>query len=247
MLDARSGERSGALVQTLREESGAYLVVNASFFDPENRPLGLVIGDRIEQSKLRSLDQGIFLISDGRPLIQHSRDPLPERIDVAVQAFPRLVVEGRVLKLKEKRSRRTALCVPGDGSLIIVVIPQAVSLLDLATSLARPVTEGGLGCWDALNLDGGPSTQLSLQTPPLSLEIPGGWPVPNALAILPPDLSGLTGSARLQNHPERRKHYCPGEHVTEARVERSLPEPLHRLHRRARLEHWQAPNHPPGR
>ena len=186
MLDARSGERSGALVQTLREESGAYLVVNASFFDPENRPLGLVIGDRIEQSKLRSLDQGIFLISDGRPRIQHSRDPLPERIDVALQAFPRLVVEGRVLKLKGKRSRRTALCVPGDGSVIIVVIPQAVSLLDLATNLARPITEGGLGCWDALNLDGGPSTQLSLQTPPLSLEIPGAWPVPNALAILPP-------------------------------------------------------------
>lgn len=186
VLAARTRERDSAHVKTLREESGAYLVVNASFFDPENRPLGLVVGDGSEQSKLRNLDQGIFLISEGHPQILHSRDPLPERIDVAVQAFPRLVVEGRALRLKRRNSRRTVLCVPGDGSVIVVVIPQAIALPDLAANLARPVNEGGLGCWSALNLDGGPSTQLSLRTPALSLEIPGGWPVPNGLAILPP-------------------------------------------------------------
>jgi Phosphodiester glycosidase len=44
---------------------------------------------------------------------------------------------------------------------------------------------GGLGCSDALNLDGGPSTQLVAKLPSLTVSVPGGWCVPNALIALP--------------------------------------------------------------
>lgn len=184
VLDARREDRTVTPVSVLREESGAYLVVNGGFFDERNRPLGLVVGDGHQKSSLRKVDQGVFFISQGKPIIQHSRDPLPDDLDAALQAGPRLVVNGRPLRLKPQASRRTCLCLPGDGTVLILVLPTAVSLADLAAALVRLPSEGGLGCWGALNLDGGPSTQLSLATRELSLEVEGGWPVPNGLAVL---------------------------------------------------------------
>ena len=66
---------------------------------------------------------------------------------------------------------------------MIIVFTTPNSLPELATNLARSAADGGLGCWSALNLDGGPSTQLSVATPALTLEVEGGWGVPNGLAI----------------------------------------------------------------
>lgn len=185
VLDARRDERRLATVASLRRESRAYVVVNGGFFDENARPLGLVVGDGKESSPLRKVDQGLFLISMGRPVIQHTRDPLPAPIETALQSGPRLIVDGRALQLKPQVSRRTCVCLPGDGTVMIVVFPTAASLSELADGLVRAPAEGGLGCWSALNLDGGPSTQLSVATPTLALEIEGGWGVPNGLAILP--------------------------------------------------------------
>jgi uncharacterized protein YigE (DUF2233 family) len=185
VIDARTQARSIATVEQLRSESGAYVVVNGGFFDEHERPLGLVVSDSKETSPLRKVDQGIFLIAGGKPAIQHSRDPLPYDIDVALQSGPRLVVGGRPLTLKPQASRRTSICLPGDGTVTIVTVPVPIELSDLAASLVLSAAEGGLGCWEALNLDGGPSTQLSAATPTLNLEVAGGWGVPNGLAILP--------------------------------------------------------------
>jgi Phosphodiester glycosidase len=185
VLDARRADRSVARVAVLRQESQAYLVVNGGFFDENAQPLGLVVGDGKQTSPLRKVDQGVFLISMGKPMILHSRDPLPEPLDTAVQSGPRLVVDGRALQLKPQISRRSSICLPGDGTVLVVVIPRPVSLSDLARSLVRQATDGGLGCWSALNLDGGPSTQLSVATPGFNLEVDGGWGVPNGLAVLP--------------------------------------------------------------
>jgi hypothetical protein len=185
VIDARRGDRRLAPVATMRRESQAYLVVNGGFFDENSQPLGLVVGDGKQTSPLRKVDQGLFLISLGRPVIQHTRDPLPASIETGLQSGPRLVVAGRALQLKPQRSRRTSVCVPGDGTVMIVVFTTSISLPDLAENLARPAADGGLGCWTALNLDGGPSTQLSVATPALTLEVEGGWGVPNGLAILP--------------------------------------------------------------
>lgn len=184
-LDARKTERRVAKVSVLREEARAYLVVNGGFFDENTAPLGLVVGDGKETSPLRKVDQGVFVIAMGRPTIQHTRDLLPAPIDMAIQCGPRLVVDGRALQLKPQVSRRTSICLPGDGTVMVVVFPSPISLSDLAQGLVHPPEKGGLGCWNALNLDGGPSTQLSAATPRLSLEIEGGWGVPNGLAILP--------------------------------------------------------------
>jgi exopolysaccharide biosynthesis protein len=185
VVDARRPDRAVARVATMRTESQAYVVVNGGFFDEKAHPLGLVVGDGKETSPLRKVDQGLFLISMGTPVIQHAREPLPAVVETALQSGPRLVVNGRALQLKPQVSRRTSICIPGDGTVMIVVFAAPISLSDLAENLARPPVDGGLGCWGALNLDGGPSTQLSVFTPGLRLEVEGGWGVPNGLAILP--------------------------------------------------------------
>ena len=185
VLDARRIDRGVARVSVLRQESQAYLVVNGGFFDEKAQPLGLVVGDGRQTSPLRKVDQGVFVISMGKPAILHSRDPLPVSLDAALQSGPRLVVDGRALQLKPQVSRRSSICLPGDGTVMVVVFPLPVSLSDLAQNLVRHPADGGLGCWSALNLDGGPSTQLSVATPALNLEVEGGWGVPNGIAILP--------------------------------------------------------------
>ena len=185
VVDARRSGRKVATAATLRAEAQAYLVVNGGFFDENAEPLGLVVGDGKQTSPLRKVDQGVFLISMGKPVIQHSRDPLPAVIDAGLQSGPRLVVDGRALRLKPQVSRRTCVCLPGDGTVMVVVVPMPVSLSDLARNLARSAADGGLGCWSALNLDGGPSTQLSVGTAGLNLNVEGGWGIPNGLAIGP--------------------------------------------------------------
>jgi hypothetical protein len=71
------------------------------------------------------------------------------------------------------------------GSCRRLVVSTKAEATAFARFLADPPDKGGLGCWDALNLDGGPSTQLVVKLPALALSLPGGWRVPNALVVAP--------------------------------------------------------------
>ena len=67
---------------------------------------------------------------------------------------------------------------------VLVVVASKVESSAFARFLAEPSEKAGLGCSDALNLDGGPSTQLVVRLPALTLSLPG-WGVPNALVAIP--------------------------------------------------------------
>ena len=71
------------------------------------------------------------------------------------------------------------------GNIVVLVVSTKAEATAFARFLADPPDQGGLGCWDALNLDGGPSTQLVVKLPALALLLPGGWGVPNALVVAP--------------------------------------------------------------
>jgi uncharacterized protein YigE (DUF2233 family) len=100
-----------------------------------------------------------------------------------VQGIPRLVVAGRIPRLKSQVAERTAVC--AEGRVVVLVISTRAEATTFARFLAEPLERGGLGCSDALNLDGGPSTQLVVRLPTLTLSVPGGSGVPNALIVLP--------------------------------------------------------------
>ena len=67
----------------------------------------------------------------------------------------------------------------------MLVVSTRAEATAFARFLADPPDKDGLECWDALNLNNGPSTQLMMKLPALALSRPGGWGVPNALVVVP--------------------------------------------------------------
>lgn len=197
VVDAReSGGRASAW--ELRERvPGAVLAVNGGFFDEHGAPMGLVRTGGRETNPLRHADWGVFWVAGERAGIVHARawHAHPEAgATEAIQAGPRLVVGGRAMKVKPQVARRTVVCVQRP-SVVVLLVTEPIGAPRLARWLATPVDRGGLGCTDALNLDGGPSTQASLRAGDTSIEIAGGWPVPTGLVVVPRRGVGAAGGA----------------------------------------------------
>jgi uncharacterized protein YigE (DUF2233 family) len=147
--------------------TGADLVVNGGFFDPEGKPVGLAVSDGAVLSRLGKSLSGGVLTSDGlhAELFAAEGFVLPDGGTFAIQCRPRLVVQ-RSANVKSddgKRAERTALCTRAAGRIVDVVVVRGSddgespgpSLFALAHHLAAA------GCESALNLDGGPSTGVA--------------------------------------------------------------------------------------
>jgi hypothetical protein len=171
----------------------AVAVANGGFFDEKGAPLGLRISERKVLVPLRrNVDWGVLVVAGKRARIVHTREyaAAPD-VDAAIQVGPRILIDGAVPRLKPQVARRTAVALPRDGSsLTLVVAPDPVDAAALGARLAA------LGFHSALMLDGGPSTQLSVDlgfppdagvydfhADPRRFEIPGGYPVPDLLVI----------------------------------------------------------------
>lgn len=178
---------STSTAHRLAREHNLLLAVNASFFDPAGKPLGLLIDQGHKTQGLRSVDWGVFSVSStGKVSVNHTREFQPlDPVEAAFQAGPRLVVDGRPLKLKPQFGRRTALCIDTAEHVIVVVTESGILLADLAEIMARSPGDGGLGCVDAMNLDGGSSTQATLLHPNHPWDLIGGANVPVVLGIQP--------------------------------------------------------------
>ena len=161
----------------------AVVAINASFFDRDGQAMGLTIYDGRAAGGSKLKNWGALLVGDRARIVLGAdiRDVLAH--DLVVQGIPRLVVGGKVSQLKPQIAERTAVC--ADGSIVILIVSTRVEATPFARFLAEPLEKGGLGCSDALNLDGGPSTQLVVRLPSLALSVAGGWGVPNALVVSP--------------------------------------------------------------
>jgi hypothetical protein len=158
----------GSLTQALG--ATGQLAVNAGFFDPGGRPIGLAVSGGKELSKFSStLSGGVFFVSDAVAHISATEEFDPRTpLTFAVQCRPRLVVHGK-LNIKSddgQRAERTALCIRDGGETVDVVLAEpspggpGPSLFALGTALAEQQH-----CEDALNLDGGPSTGVAYRVP----------------------------------------------------------------------------------
>jgi exopolysaccharide biosynthesis protein len=168
-----------------RRRESARVVINGGYFGEDGKSLGLRICDGRRFGSLHPANWGVFFIEDGHAKVLHTRDFAKthkslQGISQAIQCGPRLVVNGRVTDLKPQTARRSALGIQRDGRVILAVSDGVLSFDEWAALWA---SKDGLNCRDALNLDGGGSTQISLVTSRRSLEISGSWPVPDAVAI----------------------------------------------------------------
>lgn len=194
---AAGGPSTRRRVATIARAPTEAVAVNASFFDEHDRAMGLVVDQGNVLARGRIGSWGALVVENRRarivsgaelPARAPSSDPPggSERLrpHLVVQGTPRLVIEGEVPKLKEQVAERTVVCAEGRFVLLIVVT-RPIDATRLARFLATPRAQGGAGCTSALNLDGGPSTQLSARLGDVRIEVEGGWGVPNALVALP--------------------------------------------------------------
>ncbi len=169
------------------EESGALAMINASFFDPAFNPLGLCIMNRQEVSPMSTAQdyQGVFFVRKAkvdiaqRKKFKRYKGYNTTGFEQAVQSGPWLVLGGKPeLSYRNKKSvsRRSAIAIDDKGRVMFVVTDtyfSGILLADFAKILAASERDGGFSVENALNLDGGNSTQLLLKTPDESYMVRG--------------------------------------------------------------------------
>lgn len=157
---------SRALDDVLRSR-GASLVINGGFFGMRGEPQGMVVsGGRLVSPFMSRIGGGIVAAKEGVARLHDAEEP-PSASDAefAMQCRPRLVVDSSVNIRSDdgNRADRTALCLRDGGRTLDVVVARTddsagrdgPTLFRFARSLKR------LGCEQALNLDGGPSTGVA--------------------------------------------------------------------------------------
>jgi uncharacterized protein YigE (DUF2233 family) len=145
-------------LQEAVSRASARVGVNGGFFGVDGAPIGLAVSGGVALSDLApDLSGGVLWVRDGIGHLTAAEEYREVTVDFAIQCRPRLVVDGKnnIRSDDGRRARRTVLCLRQEGrTLELAVAPDAPgpTLYELANELLR------LGCRDALNLDGGPST-----------------------------------------------------------------------------------------
>jgi hypothetical protein len=180
----------GADVRTITKQVGGVAGINANFFDENGQPLGLFISNSQLRHKLHRGGRvltGIFSIRKGQPSIELRDNFTDTDVTTAIQAGPRLVEHGAPIQITsaDDTSRRSGIAITKQHEVILYAtllrFPGA-SLKDIQQMLLDPALEVS----EALNLDGGGSSQLFVESfPGLQGEtfISGGDPIPVGIVV----------------------------------------------------------------
>jgi len=174
-----------ASVNEFAHYSKALLSINGGFFDHNFHPLGLRISHQQQYSPLKRISWwGIFYIEHQKPRLSsvghYKSNP---NVDFAVQSGPRLLVKGRIIpSLKAGYAERTALGIsPDEHVLVLVTDNTPMTTMTLATLMQSPP----LNCKDALNLDGGSSSQLYAHIDSFRVNVHGFSNVSDGIIVKP--------------------------------------------------------------
>jgi uncharacterized protein YigE (DUF2233 family) len=179
VADLAHGGRTPQTVRALAAARGARLAINGGYFDDAWRPLGALVHTGKQSNPPFRGDGALFCVTQGRATLRTTHQGLPAGVTEALQCRPRLVEAGHALtRFKPGEAVRAAVGLTGPGELVLAVTCRgSLSLRDWARALEA------LGCADALNLDGGPSSQLYFHAGKTELDLPGSYGVPSALLV----------------------------------------------------------------
>jgi hypothetical protein len=162
---------------------------NASFYS-ETGPLGLVVQDGRERGRQNSVWAAHFLVDPAAPpRIVNQKNAGTSGVLQGVQGFPAVMQDGRTYAYMRNGdrgfpvhevARRTGICLDDAGRVVVLVTASrtnGLTLDELATM------QGGLGCRDAMGLDGGSSTALWIQVPGQSISVKSRDGVPVAIGL----------------------------------------------------------------
>ena len=163
------------------------MVINGGYFDEQGRATALTIYDGVSWGESYAGFGGMLAVDTAGTVSLRSLREQPyssdETLAQALQSAPMLVLHGEAVPQPNddgKRSRRSVVASDGEGRIIVLACswPQ-FSLTELSVWLV----EQPLGIVNALNLDGGSSTGLALDTPDRSFIIDSLVRVPQVLVV----------------------------------------------------------------
>lgn len=185
---AKEYEGQFASAQNLTVASKGVVGINGGFFSPDMTSLGLRISDGELLSRFKhSPWWGVFSIQNNHAKIVSANQYHSENdVDFAVQSGPRLLVDGIIPKLRPGVANRSALGIRRNGQVVIVATQNLYfTTNELAEILQKSEPENGLACWQAINLDGGSSTQLYARVNGFVLSVPSFMPVADVVVVVP--------------------------------------------------------------
>lgn len=162
--------------------SHALIAINGGFFDKNYQPLGLRIRRHQLISPFKAISWwGIFYTLHNEATITNPKQfRLSQEIDFGIQSGPRLIVNGKIPTLKEGRAERSALGITRRGHVIILVTEHAAMS---TTELAKLMKAPPLNCLNAINLDGGSSSQLYANIDNFHLNVHGFSNVSDSIIV----------------------------------------------------------------
>lgn len=184
LITAKSLALKNASVEQYAAKTKALISINGGFFDHQFNPLGLRINQNQVINPLKQISWwGIFYIEDNKAHIANVRQfKQNKEIDFAVQSGPRLIIKGKIPSLKPGLADRSALGITSEGKVIILVSTNAAMT---TSDLAHLLKSKPLACTDAINLDGGSSSQLFAKTQGFKLAVHGFSNVSDAIVVSP--------------------------------------------------------------
>jgi exopolysaccharide biosynthesis protein len=186
VIDNPTGEDN--LATAMRREN-CLAGVNGGYFDPEDKPVGLLISDGNMIAPLRKarLLSGVMAVSNGGIQLLRVAEYSPKRKAIgALQCGPFLVDRGRpVPGLNDTRPARRTFVVTGGSDRVAIGFCSDVTLAQLGKILATPAVAPDLKVQRALNFDGGSSSAFWFAGEHGPISIPEQKTVRNFVAIVP--------------------------------------------------------------
>jgi uncharacterized protein YigE (DUF2233 family) len=186
IISAKMLNKSALYASEGIKKSSNLIAINGGFFSPNMSMLGLRISNHKVIAPFRKVSWwGIFYVKNQRAKIIPSwKYKASKKIMFALQAGPRILINGKSPKLKSSEDPRSALCITKKGEVILLATANySPSLTNLARIIKQHSSRGGLDCYNALNLDGGSSTQLFASINKTTYSISSLRPVSDVIII----------------------------------------------------------------
>ena len=182
IVKAKNLGLKNASVNQFAAHSKALISINGGFFDHAFNPLGLRINNKTIENPLKRISWwGIFFIKNNKAYMSSlNHFDSDNEIDFAIQSGPRLLIKRKIPSLKPGIADRSALGITEEGKIILLVTTNAAMT---TTKLAHVLRAPPLSCTDALNLDGGSSSQLYAHMSSFLLNVHGYSHVSDAIIV----------------------------------------------------------------
>ncbi len=183
-LDFVHSTSVGSIIDWQKAYPDAIAILNGAYFDEESVPAGYFRseGERIG-SRAFDFDKSAFFIGDATPrIIEVKSEAELKNMKSILQSYPLLVQDGQAVVQTDsgKLARRSFVGFDLSKNLYLGIVDGGgISLYELSQYLQRT----GVSWTSALNLDGGPSTGLSINVKDLQ-EVTDSWTlIPNVIIV----------------------------------------------------------------